>query len=294
MKHTVLIVLILLVSTAVAQEDHRMELAAYVGRDVRKMDADGRQAFVSLFRSVSGDDKALSEDDWEFVPQRLYEFVDPEARFFVEISPGFDRPSFCGLRVHFFDDDWKPIRTDSFSTGYRQEITDVYKYCPKEFGSDVLAVKTISAGPWEVTRTGKRIGTPFFAGEHQLQFYAVIDGGLMLVRREDEKARLILNDYSNWSVPEIGMNYPKGTTNELLDILRSGADPERLALLAWTAGQHMSSEKERAEGVNQEPVGSSRAYEDLLNAPEFNGIVSDLRKANNKWVREYAAKIGEP
>jgi CRP-like cAMP-binding protein len=255
------------------------------------MNVDEKQAFIALFRSVSRNDKALSKDDWEFVPQTLYVFADPAFRFFVEIAPGFSRPGFCGLRIHIFDDDWRFVRRDAFSTGYRQEITDVYKIKPNALATDVLVIKTTSAGPWEVTRDGRRIGTPFFAGKHQLQFYAVVDGSLMLVRREDEQGRLVLNGYANWSVPEIGMNYPKGTTPELLEILRSGSAPRRLALLAWIAGRHMSSGEKRVAGVSQEPLESSLAHEALTRSPVFAARVRVLRGNENEWIRDYAARI---
>ncbi len=280
------LLLCLLCSVAPAQESRSASIAAYVGRDVRKMDADEKQAFIDLFRSMTQNDKALRREDWEFVPQTLYAFSDPALRFFVEIAPGFERPGFCGLRIHTFDNDWKFVRQDAFSTGYRQEITDVYATKAKALSAEVLVVKTIYAGSREVTRDGKKIETPF-----QLQFYAVVDGSLMLVRREDDQGRLVLNRYANWSVPEIGMNHPQGTTEELLDILRSQAVPRKLALLAWVAGRHMSSAMERVDGVSQEPIESSRAYEALIHTPAFAETMRVLRRSENKWIREYVAHI---
>ncbi len=291
MNYSVCVLLSLVASAAVAQDNGAARMDEYVGRDVRKMDADERQEFIALFRSLSGNDKALRNDDWEFVPQSLYVFDDPTLRFFVEIAPGFSRPGFCGLRIHIFDDHWRLVRQDAFSTGYRQEIAEVYKTKAKPLGTDVLVVKTISAGPWEVDKDGNKIGTPFFAGKHQLQFYAVVDGRLMLVRREDEKGHLIRNGYAHWSVPEIGMNYPKGTTQELLEVLRSDSAPRQLALLAWVAGEHMSSKKERVDGVSQEPLESSHAHEALSRSAEFADRVGVLRKSDNEWIRAYAAQI---
>lgn len=227
---TLFLLLILAGSWGVAEENRSVSIASYVGKDVREMKPGEREAFVSAFRSVTKDDSALSTEEWRFVPQKLYAFANPEFRFFVEIAPGFERPGFCGLRLHIFDDTWKFVRKGVFSTGYRQEVTDVYQTRPKMLGTDVLVIKTKSAGPWEVTEKGERIGTPFFAGKHQLQFYAVVDGRLMLVRREDERGRLLLNNYANWSVPEIGSHYPKGPLQKSLEILRSEHLPAQIGI----------------------------------------------------------------
>lgn len=291
MKHAICLMLSLVASAAFAQDHRPAQMADYIGRDLRKMEADERQEFIALFRSVSGNDKALRKDDWEFVPQSLYVFDNPKFRFFVEIAPGFSRPGFCGLRIHIFDDDWKFVRQDAFSTGYRQEIVDVYQAKAKTLGTDVLVVKTTSAGPWEVDKDGNEIGTPFFAGKYQLQFYAEVDGRLMLVRREDEKGRLIRNGYAHWSVPEIGMNYPQGTTQELLEMLRSDSANRQLALLVWVAGDHMSSKKARIAGVSQESLESSKAHESLVRSAEFADRIRLLRKSENEWIRNYATQI---
>jgi hypothetical protein len=267
--------------------DEPRDISAYVGRDVCKMGEDERRQFITLFRSISRDAKALrafgEDKNWEFVPQALYEFTEPSFRFFVEIAPGYSRPGFCGLRIHVFDDTWKYVRADAFSAGYRQTIRDVYQHRAKEIESDTLVIKSIFSWTAGVIDGDKVIP--------QLQFYAVVDGSLMLVRREDEQGRVMLNDYSIWSVPEIGMRYPKGTTEELLDILQSGSDPKRLALLAWVAGHHLRSDEKRFDGVSQEPVESSRAHEQLVGAHRFDKIVRDLCASENKWIREYATQV---
>lgn len=283
-------------SVSFGQERPVDSLASYVGRDVRKMDAEEKRVFVDLFRTAAGDDQALSQKDWEFVPQTLYEFDDPKLRFFVEIAPGFDRPGFCGLRLHYFGPDWSYDRRDSFSTGYRQEIVQVRRLTPKALGCNALVVKTISAGPWTVDIQGQRVGTPFFSGKHQLQYYAVVGDALMLVRREDESGNLVLNQYSNWSVPEIGMNYPQGTTAELLEVLRSKSETQKLALLVWLSGKHMSSTVKRRQGVSQEPLESLQSYEELCKSAELAKVVRELRQSDNLWIREYAERIpiGEP
>ena len=283
-----------LAGSAVAQEESSQEtLAKFVGRDVNKMSAEEKQSFIERFRQATGDENALRKDDWEFVPQRLYEFAKPEGRFFVEVAPGFIRPGFCGLRIHQFDAAWKHVGTDEFSTGYRQEITEVTSVKSKVLGLDALVVKTKSAGPWELNRKGERVGTPLYSGKHQLQYYVLIDGRLMLVRREDETGRLVLNNYAGWSIPEIGRSYPKGTTEELLDILRAGSDPKRLALLAWISGRHLSSEKKRVKGVSQEPLESSKSHETLLNHPGLAKVIGDLGESDNQWLREYAESVSK-
>jgi len=177
MRYALFFSLIVLGSYACAQENAAPDISAYIGRDVREMEADERQQFIALFRSISGDPEALpsiGDDNWEYVPQSLYEFTDPTFRFFVEIAPGFQRPGFCGLRIHVFDDDWKYVRQQAFSTGYRQEIKEVSKSTATPLGTEVLVVKTIRAGPWEVTRDGEVIGTPFFEGKYQLQYSGVV------------------------------------------------------------------------------------------------------------------------
>ncbi len=290
MRYSICFLLSLVPWLAEAQESRQSELVAYVGRDVSAMGVSEKEAFITLFRSVSENDKALppfGEDNWEFVPQSLYEFADPAFRFFVEIAPGFGHPGFCGLRIHIFDDGWKPVRVDAFSTGYRQRITGVYKAKSIMLDTEVLVVKTVYATLPEVMPNDKQTEAPQF----RLQFYAIVDGSLMLVRIEDDQGKLILNSYSDWTVPAIGMNYPKGTTQELCELLSSGPDPQRLALLAWVTGDHMNSDIKRVEGVSQEPVESSQAYEELTRSPKFEETVRDLRLCEIDWIREYAEKI---
>ena len=152
-------------------------------------------------------------------------------------------------------------------------------------------MKTESAGPWEVTKEGKRIRPLGFAGQFQLQYYGVVGDELMLVRREDERGKIVLNNYANWTAPEIGMRYPVGSAEELQKILKDGPLNERLALLAWISGRHISSTKPRKEHVNQEPLKSSVAYESLRKSAGFGAVITELHDSEHPWVRDYAARM---
>ena len=124
-----------------------------------------RKEFLTLFRTVTNDETALSGPEWEFINDRLYQFSKPDFRFFVEISPGYDIPGFCGLRIHYFNDAWRFVRKDAFATGYRQRIVQLKQIHSKVLDADVLVLKTASNGPFQVNDQGERIGTPFFSGK---------------------------------------------------------------------------------------------------------------------------------
>jgi hypothetical protein len=286
----------LIVTSTIAHGQHAPvpAIEQFVGKELHKLAPADRELFMTLFRDATGDKDALSKGNQDFVSDQLRILRDPSSSLiFIEILVGFSQPGFCGLRVHSFDDKWKRVSVDEFNTGYRQRVREVRQVTVPQVKQELIAVKCTYRVPKLMVLVEGVDVTPPPApkNDFQLQFYAMIARKLMLVRLEDAQGGLIRNNYETWTIPAIGENFPAGTDDVTLELLKSGTDVERLAILVWLTGTHSPSSEPRAEGRAQEPVEAAKRYERIRSDSRLPAIIKEFSESHNTWVKEYALQF---
>jgi hypothetical protein len=281
-------IIILLLTVAfgfcVAQEPAH-GLSRYVGRDLRKLGTNEMASLREAFKARTGDELG---EKWGWSPFEcwsLYPCNTPESAWvLVEAYPGYGVPDISGMKLHFFDKSWTRTCKQSFPTGYRFFLDSVTVQKRPELDRPLIVAKVTSAVPF-ITSPGPKLPA-FEKGNFQLQYYALFETNLFIVRLEDNKAVLQRNHY-RWRTPSKGPPVPQRTKEAWLKSLDSSSAIEQLAALVWLTGSHLSSAEERKSDHNQESVEDAKTFEAVRNDPRTKSILGSLKRHQNKWIQEY-------
>ena len=268
--------------SCLAQEPGR-DLSPYVGRDLRKLDTNELSALRARFKSMTGDEL---RQEWGWHPWILSTYeTRGSAWVLVDAYPGYAVPDVSGLNLHFFDKTWTRTCKHAFPTGYRFFLDSVSVQKRPELDRPLIVAKVTSSGPFITSPGPKR--PAFEQGDYQLQYYALLETNLFIVRLEDNKGVLARNHY-RWRSPPKGPAVPKRTKEEWLTSLGSPSFVEQLAALVWLTGSHLPSSEERKSDHNQETIDDSRTFEAVRDDPRTKSILRGLTNHKNKWIQEYA------
>jgi hypothetical protein len=272
-------------SSCLAQEPAN-DLASYIGRDLRKLGTNELASLRERFKSKAGEDLGekwgwRSLEPWSLTP---YATIDA-AWVFVEAYPGYDIPDVSGMKLHFFDKSWTCTCKHTFPTGYRFFLNSVTVQKRPELDRPLIVAKVTSSGPFITSPGAKR--PAFEQGDFQLQYYALLETNLFIVRLEDNKGVLARNHY-RWRNPPKGPAVPQRTKEAWLKSLDSSSAVEQLAALVWLTGSHLSSAEERKSDHNQESVEDAKTFEAVRDDSRTKSILGSLKKHKNKWIQEYA------
>jgi hypothetical protein len=238
------------------------------------------------FRAMTGDELG---EKWGNRPLELWALSTFETAnamwVLIEAYPGYNVPDVSGIKLHFFDKSWTRTCQHSFPTGYRFFLDSVTVQRREELDRPLIVAKVTSSGPYIGSAGRKR--PAFEQGDYQLQYYAMLETNLFLVRLEDNKGVLAPNHY-RWQAPPKGPAVPKRTKEAWLKSLDSSSAVEQLSALVWLTGSHLSSAEERKSDHNQESLDDSRLFEVVRDDPRTKSILSRLKKHKNKWIQEYA------
>jgi hypothetical protein len=253
-------------------------------RGIVKFSKGDADRLVVKYKALTGEELELKEHG--FWPWWVASFKsEPAAWMLLTAYPGYNVPDVSAVEVHLFDGRWKRIAKQAFPTGYRMFLNEGTVEHPVEAGTDVLVLKTTSAGPFIVSPGPKR--PAFEQGQFQRQYCGFSNGQLHLIRMLDDEGRLVRNSY-RWSQPMKGPTPPARSTEEWIRSLGSSDVVESLAALAWLTGAHLSSKTPRHENVNQESLEDSRAFEAVRDHPKTAPLLKSLCEHSNPWIREVA------
>jgi hypothetical protein len=279
-----LTVLIALIGHAAAQD-----LLQYADRDLRKLSTNAIASLQAEFKAKTGADLGEKRGWCPLAPWILTAYDTPKTAWvLVEAYPGYEIPDVSAIKVHLFDKSWARVCSVSFPTGYRFFLNEVTVQKRQGLDRPLVVAKVTSAGPFITSPGPKR--PAFEQGDFQLQYYALLQTNLFMVRLEDDKGVLVRNHY-RWRTPPKGPPVPPRTKPEWIGCLESTNLVEQLSALVWLTGGHLSSHEERKTDHNQESVEDSKLFESVRDDPSTISIMNRLRGDKNPWLREYA-KLG--
>jgi hypothetical protein len=285
MKITVFLFLVAGLTRGSAQQATQ-DLSRYAGLELRKLTTNQVVSFQAEVKARTGTELG---EKWGWLPLAPWLLTQYDAGaaawVLVEAYPGYNIPDVSGMKVHFFDKSWTSICGHSFPTGYRFFLNDVSVRRPPQFDRPLIVAKVTSAGPFITSPGPKR--PAFEQGDFQLQYYALLETNLFMVRLEDNRGVLARNHYL-WSAPPKGPPVPTRTKAEWIACLDSSNVVQQLSALVWLTGTHLSSSEERKADQNQESVKDSRSFESVRDDPRTTSVMNRLRKDKNPWVQDYA------
>lgn len=267
-----------------AQEREPKGLLAFVAKDLRKLDKMSKETFRRDLAALSSDRAKTGDRVDFFEPWWVNAFSGGKvAWLYLEVHPGYDVPDVSGFRAGFFDSQWKYLSSQVIPTGYRLVLIEAAIRKENPLKQDLLVA--------EVESRTLRKRKPGDAGRlivvSYRQYYAPLNGTLVLIRLENEEAHVVQNGYMS-SVPSIGPPVPRRSRAEWISSLKSENPAETLATLVWLSGAHLSSAEPRRKGLAEETVDESAVLESVRDSAECGAALRKLAVGKNPWVREYA------
>lgn len=270
-----------------AEEQNRKGLSEFESRDLRKLDAESLAMFTNTFKLLTGEElKMGGQTPKPWLVKRFKSGVSAWLVLFV--YPGYEIPDVSFVEAHIFDKDRRRLSKQSFPTGYRMFIKEVGVTNAPVLDSDLLVIKTVSAGPFVITDKGKK--PTFEQGHFQLQQYALLGTQLTLVRMVDDQERLVCNSYRA-RIPFKGPEAPRRNADEWIQSLSSTNAIEVLGSLVWLTGLHLPSGETRDPNVNQENPADAKLFEEVRNAPKTKQTIEALSNSRNPWIKEYVSLL---
>jgi len=267
-------------------EQHASErgLAKYEGKDLQTSDDTALAAFAKSYKVTTGEEIGTN---WSAPkPWLVNRFSGGNASWIVLlVYPGYEIPDVSFVEAHLFDKDWNRLAKEEFPTGYRMFIKEAKVVRELALSCDTLVIKTVSAGPFMVTQSGRK--PAFEQGAFQLQHYAALGTNLHLVRISDDNGRLVRNSYRSRS-PFKGPSVPARTAVEWGQSLSSTNAVEVLASLVYLTGGHLLGSEQRSPNVNQESVEDAKLFEEVLGAGTTKQTLKTLVASPIPWIAEYA------
>jgi hypothetical protein len=278
---SLLTVFIALIGHAAAQD-----LLQYADRDLRKLNTNAIASLQAEFKAKTGVDLGEKWGWRPLAPWILTAYDTPKTAWvLVEAYPGYEIPDVSGIKVHLFDKSWARVCSVSFPTGYRFFLNEVTVQKRQGFDRPLVVAKVTSAGPFITSPGPKR--PAFEQGDFQLQYYALLQTNLFMVRLEDDKGVLVRN-YYRWRTPLKGPAVPTRSKEEWIRWLDSTNIVEQLSALVWLTDAHLSSREARKADHNQESVEDSKLFESVRDGPSKVSILNRLRGEKDPWVQQYA------
>src|SRR5437660_6974638 len=178
------------------------DLARYAGKDLRKLTTNEVAALRAEFRDKT---KIELGEKWGWCPLApwLVAHYDTGAASWVlvEVYPGYAIPDMSGMKVHFFDRSWRRVCSHSFPTGYRFFLDEVTVQNREQMDRPLIVAKATCVGPFISSPGPKR--PAFEQGDFQLQYYALIETNLFMVRLEDNNG-VVARNHHRWGAPPKG------------------------------------------------------------------------------------------
>ncbi len=172
--------------------------------------------------------------------------------------------------IQLFDAASKRIESWSFHTGWRTTPVSASIEYSKGLKSDLIVLYM----------------TPFVGGRVAKEYFAVDDDKLKFIRMEDDKGKVVQNEYVYPNM-EIGIVPESKSTDEWVSMLESKSKADMLSALEFLGGRHFT-EPERH--FVSEPQTSEYAdlFRQLLGNPRIHELIERLTHSEDEWVRQAA------
>lgn len=222
---------------------------------------------------------ALRVSKDQFLAPRLFSrvstFSGEERYVLVEESALLSIPGDSRLHISVFDLEGKLLDSSEFGAGWRIMLSSISFIQVKEVG-EVLKVKS----------------SPSINGaDVRMQYYALINDKMRLIRLEDSNGKLRINHYGALNYT-IGFTEVGRSAEDWEESLITKDEAQSLATLTWLSGVHLKADAD-VSGDWHEDLAEARLVEEVRARPAVKKIVNSLKDANNPWLREAARLAAE-
>jgi hypothetical protein len=194
------------------------------------------------------------------------------ARYVVLLGQNlFFIPGGTSAKVELFDPASTMMRSWSFQTGWRNELTDASLTHSTELNTDLLVLRS----------------APVINGRDiAVEYFAINQDDLRLVRLEDSKGAAVQNEYL-FPNSEIGIVPSAQSLQDWIGLLQSEEKSDVLSALVFLGGQHLD---EQARMMLPETHESKYAnlFQQLLADAGIRESIMRLTQSDNAWVRDAA------
>ncbi|MBX7174266.1 MAG: hypothetical protein K1X72_25050 [Pyrinomonadaceae bacterium] len=181
-------------------------------------------------------------------------------------------PGSCSLQIQLFDLQGKLIKSISFQSGYRIDLSSVKVEFIPELDRNVIVVESYRF------ENGRDIAK---------QYYGLVNEDILLIRLENSEGKLIPNRYyaSNHT---IGITPPQRSEEQWINSLKSTDIVELLASLEFLGGDHQGDIV--WVGGNHPKIKTEETkFIDKLHAYEtVKSKIFEFANSDNKWLRDSA------
>ena len=247
-------------------------LLSWQDRDLKLIDGPER---TQLERAIS----ALRRSRIQSLKPRLFSrvstFSGEERYVLVEESPLVFIPGDSRLQISVFDLHGKLLDSSEFGAGWRIALS-AFRFLQVKEAGEVLEINS----------------TPFINGaDVRMQYYALINDKMRLIRLEDSNGKLHINHYG---APNhtIGFTEVGRSAEDWEKSLITKDEAQSLATLTWLGGFHFNADAD-VSGDWHEDLAEARLVEEVRKRPAVKKIVNSLKDANNPWLREAARSAAE-
>jgi hypothetical protein len=252
----------------------RPPLWAYLDRDLMKLSKAESDELARHLKEVTGAALFEAHEGVSFQPFCVRRFETGDVSWlFLEAHLAYSAHDVSIVRAHLFDSDWKRCAVQIFPVGHRFLMEEAIVVDDDKLDENLLVVKAVSIGPF--LEVGGKKSPALEQGEFQREFYALLEGSFVLVRLEDDKGRIVPNDYTLGRSYK-GPDFPAKEVEEWLQALESSNAVEQLAALVWLTGKHLSSAEPRHAYLDQETIGDSKVYEAVRDDPRNKDALDEL------------------
>jgi hypothetical protein len=229
--------------------------------------------------------------------QQNYVVMDSQTLF---ISPGQQIQSF-----YFFNNEGSLINTVKFSTGRRMMVNSVSLKITDDFEFPVVKIAAGGFGS-------------FAYSAHTVQYYALLNDSIVLVRLEAKPNYVNVTDNQNLygcEYPAIGPKMPERTIGEWVAALSSDNEADILETLTWLGGSHSTIEelerdqKQEDEFRKNNPntefikkttlekcpyiINQIQTYEGVKYRQDVLKRLHELSASRKSWIKEAADSVLE-
>jgi hypothetical protein len=247
-------------------------LLSWENRDLKHIDGPEK---AQLEMAIS----LLRETENQRLEPRLFSrvstFPGEERYVLVEESPLVFIPGDSRLQISVFDLHGKLLDSSEFAAGWRIMLFGM-RFIQVEEAGEVLEVKS------SPSINGADVG---------MQYYALINDKMRLIRLEDSNGKLHINYYGALN-HTIGFTEVGRSAEDWEKCLITKDEAQSLATLTWLGGFHLNADAD-VTGDWHEDLAEARLVEEVRALPAVKKIVNALKDANNPWLREAARLAAE-
>jgi hypothetical protein len=220
----------------------------------------------------------------------------------------FSYPNNDSVRVTVYSGLWNRLLKQSFPMGNRRFLSELAVVKDRTLKQSLIKVR-IDTGRRRALRMRhmwreEHRGDPAFPKsadpevdkyndpvvhkeDYYHQYYALLFGGFVLVRLENNEGEIVPNRYY-FKVADIGPPVIPRTRDRWIESLTSPNPVEQLSTLVWLSGDHQYDKEAPFFGWNERSARDKMRFKDSQESLKFKQALEQLVTSDNKWIQEYS------